>query len=164
MGLRFYPRKTDRVQFVTSVDDAVDVSDAEKLDAYKAYLDSHDISGVSLVGEPVVFHLRPLTVDVLEYAIRDTSGLSPSMHIDVPASRRMFQLCCEDITGPGSERLKRPLTQMHYGYQGLSAAIMANIPSAACVEAASMLQSTLPGDDDETELDKPIESAGLKKK
>jgi len=59
MGFKLFPSRDDRIEFITSLDEAVDTSTEEAREGYRTYLETLDRSTIVLVGEPTVFILRP---------------------------------------------------------------------------------------------------------
>jgi len=164
MALKLLPSRKDRVVFISSGDTAVDTSTPELAEEYQKYLTHMDPSRLTYKGEPTKFVCRPMTREILEYALRDARGwhLSPGI-TDVAVARKILMLCCESIENPPKEA-GADLYRAHYGRVGLHPDFVADLEQATCIEAATMLTNTLPMPPAEDE-DKPVKkTASIKKK
>ena len=148
MGFKLFPSRDDRIEFITSLDEAVDTSTEEAREGYRTYLETLDRSTIVLVGEPTVFILRPLAWDAYEIACRDAQGVAiKDLYTDTPTARELFRLSVEDVEpwadGWGKKK-KEAAFRWEFKRKVLSAQFVARIPAGACREAAKILLDTLP--------------------
>ena len=146
MGFKLFPSRADRIEFITSLDDAVDTSTEEAKDGYRKYLDTLDQSTIVLNGEPTVFRMRPLAMDVYEIACRDAQGVAiRDLYTDTPTARQLFRLSVEDVEPwPEAWGDKDAAFRFEYKRKVLGQHFIARMPAGACREAAKLLLDTLP--------------------
>ena len=146
MAFKLFESRKDRIKFVTSLDDAVDTASPEGLKAYQEYLESGEYAHLILLGEPVVFSLRPLDIEAYEFACRDARGIAlKDIYVDSPTCRELLRLSVEDITPwPEGWPEKETCFRFEYRRKVLSPTFITTLPPATCREAAKMLLDSLP--------------------
>jgi len=146
MGFKLFKSRRDRIKFISSVDEAVDVSTEQHRTAYANYLKTLDPSLLVLNGEPLTFTLRPLDVEVYEIACRDSRGVAiRDLYTDSVTARQLLRLSCEDVTEwPKEWGDKEKAFRFEYGRKVLSPEFVCDLPPAVCREAAAVLLDTLP--------------------
>ncbi len=151
MGMKLYPSKTDRIEFVFSGDPAVDVSTDKLREQFRKYLQTHDISLLKLTGEPTRWILRPLDLPTYEEALSQGGLAVPGVYTEPLIARRLMMFCCERIEGslPTPMPAKPFRFWARIGRQGLDQEFAASLPTGMCIEAGEMLMGTLPLAEDE---------------
>lgn len=145
MAINLKRSTKERMTFVSSIDSAVDVSTDELKEHYREYLYHHDVSRLTLTGEPVKWILRPLTNAVYEKAIQETRGIAvPRLYVTPTAARRLVMYSCEKIEGPPQDGWPDSPHRVYDLWLGLEESFASDLPTALCLEAAEMLLSTLP--------------------
>lgn len=143
--LRFYKSRTDRIRFISSLDEAVDTSTPEARAAYREYLKDLDVKHLTVTGEPTVLVMRPLTHEVVGLAAQLSLGLAaPGVYLDPQAAREMVRLSTEAIEPAPDGWTETDLYRWEYRRRVLSPETMAQLPDGLIREAAQVLVDTLP--------------------
>lgn len=143
--LRFTRSRSDRLRFISSVDEAVDMTASDASKKYKAYLEDLDESHLTLTGPPTVFLLRPLTHETVGLAAQLSRGLViPGAYLDPQAVRELFRLSCEAMEPEPEGWDKNDVYRFEYRRQVLSHEIVEQLPDGLLREGAQVLIDSLP--------------------
>lgn len=153
MGFKLLASREDVIEFVSSLDVAVDSDSEEGRKAYLNYLKTLDRSGLVLKGKPTVFRLRPLDWTTYELACRDARGTAlRGIYTDLPTARELLRLSVEDVVPWPSEWGKEDDAFLYeYRRKVFAPKFIGKIPPGTCREAAKVLLDSMPIEPDEPE-------------
>jgi hypothetical protein len=146
MGFKLFASRSDRIRFIPSCDDAVVLDTPEQKAAYRQYLETLDEGLLTLRGQPVVFLLRPLDLEVYEIALRNAKGAAlKGIFIDPPAARELVRLSVEEIENwPAEWGGQDKAFHFEHRRRVLSPRFSPMLPPGLCAEAAHVLLDSLP--------------------
>ena len=157
MSFKLYQSQRDLLVFVSSVDDAVDVSTEELREAYRTYLKTHDRKLLKLIGSSVEFHCRPLDI----YTLRMAEELSErrclaGLYTHPMTAAFILGLSCAKIIGSFLDENGEPIQvspgdmyRFRHGRRTLSDEFALRVDEDIALEGAEFLLNSLPdyGDD-----------------
>jgi hypothetical protein len=143
--LRFTKSRSDRLRFISSLDEAVDTSTPEGVEGYQKYLEDLNEGHLTLVGQPTVFIFRPLTHEVIGIAAQHSRGIViPGTYLSPQANLELFRLSCESME-PGPEDWEEgEVYRFEFRRQVLSYEVMGNLADGLLREGVKVLIDSLP--------------------